>query len=50
MKKITALNCICMACKWIWVVVAVNPDRKEQCPECKSFDVNSFVRRSKPSP
>lgn len=44
LKKFTLINCICLTCHWIWEVLAVNVDREQECPECKSYDVKTFLK------
>jgi len=44
MKKFTIINCICLECRWIWQVLGVRLDREQQCPECKSYDVKTYLK------
>ena len=45
MKKFTLLNCFCLNCHWVWEVLGVDVDREQECPECKSFDVKTFIKK-----
>jgi NAD-dependent SIR2 family protein deacetylase len=38
------LKCICLKCHWVWEVLSIEPDRNQECPECKSFDTRSFLK------
>ena len=48
MKKATILNAFCLDCYWLWQVIGVNLSREEQCPECKSFNVKTFIKLNNP--
>ncbi len=45
MNKFNVLNCICLRCRWTWEVLAVGADREQVCPECKSYDTKTFLKR-----
>jgi len=45
LKKFTLISCICLTCHWIWEVLAVDVDREQECPECKSYDVKTFLKQ-----
>tara|TARA_R110002020_G_scaffold221997_3_gene430317 strand:- start:2627 stop:2767 length:141 start_codon:yes stop_codon:yes gene_type:complete len=45
MKKFKILNCFCLQCQWMWEVLAVQADREQECPECKSYDVKTFIKK-----
>ena len=44
MGDVDLLKCICLKCHWTWEVLSVEPDRNQECPECKSFDTRSFLK------
>lgn len=44
MKNVTLLRCFCLSCHWSWQVLAVDADREQECPECKSYDTKTFLK------
>ena len=34
-----------MNCQWVWEVLAVEIDKDQECPECKSYDVKTFKKQ-----
>ncbi len=48
MNDYNVLRCFCMNCHWDWEVLAVDADREQECPECKSYDVKTFLKRLNP--
>jgi len=46
MKKFSIVNCICLKCQWIWSVLSTDIDRDQECPECKSYDVRTFLKKT----
>tara|TARA_R100001594_G_scaffold46745_1_gene79800 strand:- start:1203 stop:1343 length:141 start_codon:yes stop_codon:yes gene_type:complete len=45
MRKYNILHCFCLNCFWAWEVLAVGADREQECPECKSYDVKTFIKK-----
>lgn len=44
MDEVNLLKCVCLNCHWTWEVFSIEPDRNQECPECKSFDTRSFLK------
>ena len=44
MKEYTVLRCFCLKCHWTWEVLAVEAEREQECMECKSYDVKTFIK------
>ena len=44
MEDFTFLKCFCLNCHWLWEVLAVDADRNQECPECKSFETRSYLK------
>ena len=40
------LNCFCLDCYWLWEVLGVKISRDQECPECKSYDVKTYIRNA----
>ena len=47
MKKYKVLNCVCMDCLWVWKVLETKPSVEQECPDCKSFNVKTYLKLPK---
>lgn len=45
MTEFNVLKCFCLKCHWHWEVLAVDASREQECPECKSYDTKTFLKR-----
>ncbi len=45
MKKFIVLNCFCFRCHWDWTVLSVKADREQECPDCRSYDTKTLIKR-----
>ena len=44
MKDYVVLNCFCLSCHWTWEVLSTEAEREQECLECKSYNVKTFLK------